>query len=531
MWKALKEEIKHTIGGSAFHVVRFFIILLVPFILGITTYTAFANPFDKGKNLQMTVVVDNDDVLGNQIAKEIAKEKEVRVGDLMIPLNFDVTQVEDITAVSSDIYKENQLVVKLEGPHGEMIDELVNVQTDDVAHPGIANNRPTDANPASINHYPFNDMTISEMIGVLDWAANYQPYRSNDANGLPAYSNTAGNIESTFYMLEDIANMISNSITIINNYNMDYFVAFGIDKSIIDGELFQNILIDSFNAIQSFEYFEYLISESVIMENDQVATVADKDGLTYQNFTDFFSGYVSGINGVKDVNNTVFDSTADLGKLAGFGYGVAPIIIAGSIWIGAVAMVFIFRRRVYENQASPTKRYFAKSIVMATCVFIQVTILMLSLTWIGFAQVGWGHWGGMYGFAILFGILITEIIQAINVIVPSKSAGFLIVLMLTALQLTMSGGLFPMSTQSQGLSIFNQMFPLSHVTSVFRELSFNTNWGQVGIDIALILPWLLLIPIAMYIENKRDKKFVAQHSFAIKGRTMFHIGGKGGTEW
>lgn len=152
-----------------------------------------------------------------------------------------------------------------------------------------------------------------------------------------------------------------------------------------------------------------------------------------------------------------------------FGIGLAPFFISLALFVGATTMFMLLRpiqRRALDSGVDPFRAMLASYFpAMLVGLTQAVLIWVVQHFLIGFeAFHPWRLLLAMMGVSMVF----VAITQAINTVVGA-TAGRVICLMLMALQLVSSGGLYPLETQPQFLQKIHAWDPMTYSVDLFRS--------------------------------------------------------------
>ena len=273
-------------------------------------------------------------------------------------------------------------------------------------------------------------------------------------------------------------------ISLYTNNKKNYLIAFGIDVGMsMTGSLHQAASA-SLNAIGDPTF------KSIV----QAKAGANFDSTKY----DSIVKELSELNKIKTVE--IESHGYEKPK---YGYGLAPFFICVAMWIGGMVMTFAVHRKIYDTEATPTQRYFAKWCLINFGTVVQATILMVALYIIGFDELGLDHWGMMYGFAIVIGMTSSSIIQAIRFSIYDRNIGIFCIIVLLVLQMASGGGLFPIETQSGFYRVLNKILPMGHGVPILREASVDTDWAVIGKEWGIMFSYLIFVPIGVWINHRR----------------------------
>ncbi len=454
MLKALKVQIHNTIFKTPFHLVRFIGLLFIPFIYGFFYIYAFYDPFVKVDQVPLAIiterVIDEDgipqsDPFSEAMGRELSKEHDMKIGDVKM------------TTKMKHIYLDSKVT-----------DTYTNEQMIDRAQ------------------------KMGEDYNASIFVPNFYNVASDFVKNVVNFTPTLVNVISAFTTFKAMVDKMQNQpITIISNFKKSYLIAFGIDlgtamlgSSQLTTTALINVMKDP--AFQQGLYHDGVATISELKKlDDAMDDIVASDLLTME----------------------PIELKSEMGgEDAKYGYGLAPFFICVAMWIGGMAMTFAVHRKIYDDSISPMKRYFLKGLIINTSVFIQATILMLSLYIIGFHKLGINHWFSMYMFAVFIGFAFSQITQAIRFSIHSRNLGVFMIIIFLVLQMASAGGLFPSETQAPFYQYISHLGPIHYGINILRQLTFNTNWAIVFENVGYLFIFFLVIPLGMFINFRRTMK-------------------------
>ncbi|MEG6566912.1 YhgE/Pip domain-containing protein [Thermoanaerobacterium saccharolyticum] len=214
------------------------------------------------------------------------------------------------------------------------------------------------------------------------------------------------------------------------------------------------------------------------------------------------------------INEPIVLDTKRLNPVANYGIGFTPYFIPLSLWVGALILFFIID--IYDKNGY-------KDISKASIVLGK----LLSLSILGIFQ------SMVSGFVLIEALklpvnnlLYYYVINAVMSVVFVFIIGFFVMLLgmagkffavvLLMLQLTSSGGVFPMELEPKFFNFLNPFFPMTYGTQALREAISGSNTGLITHDLFIlacfgILFMLLSILLSGKIgdKNKIDEKLSA----------------------
>ncbi|TFC02051.1 YhgE/Pip domain-containing protein [Cryobacterium adonitolivorans] len=172
-----------------------------------------------------------------------------------------------------------------------------------------------------------------------------------------------------------------------------------------------------------------------------------------------------------------------------FGEGFAPFFLALATFVGALITWLILRAlptRALASAASGLRATMTGFLPAMAIGLSQVVIMVLVLVYgIGLTPA---HWLGMSAFIYLTTLAFLAL-QQMFIILFGTAAGRVVSLVLLMLQLSSSGGTYPVETTPQFFQILHPWMPASYVVTGLRQLITG------GIDSRLWLSVLVLVGI------------------------------------
>ena len=316
-----------------------------------------------------------------------------------------------------------------------------------------------------------------------------------------------GKILGAMENIEKYINSMNKKIVITNNYKKNYLIAFGVD------------LGTSMYGTSKFVIDTFL---KTLTNEDALRTIGFTD---FQKITSIKSKAQEALRDLSYKIHPIKIESQMGGEKAKYGYGLAPFFISISMWIGGMVMTFAVHKKIYDKTIPPIKRYFAKMFLILTGTILQATILMTSLYFIGFEELGVYHWVSMYMFAILIGMIFAILIQAIRFSIPNRNLGIFITIILLVIQMASGGGLYPIEMQSDFYQIANKILPLGYAINIIREATFDTSTIKVLTYFGYLLLYLAILPLGIYVNYKQTLKFYKNNNWGWFDKQKKLIGG------
>lgn len=184
----------------------------------------------------------------------------------------------------------------------------------------------------------------------------------------------------------------------------------------------------------------------------------------------------------------------------GFGEGFAPFFIALASFVGALITWLILRplpRRPFASNVSGFRSVLAGFGPAALIGVGQVVIMMLVLVYaVGMQPV---HWVGMAGFMLLVTLAFLAL-QQMFIALFGTAAGRVVSLVLLMLQLSSSGGTYPVETTPAFFQALHPFMPASYVVTGLRQLIGGgidaRFWGSLIVMLGVLIGSLAVSAVA-----------------------------------
>lgn len=178
-------------------------------------------------------------------------------------------------------------------------------------------------------------------------------------------------------------------------------------------------------------------------------------------------------------------ASRSLHKAPNYGTGFAPYFIPLSLWVGAMVAYMVIpplNRRALAADAPAWRIAVAGWLPVAALGVLQVAALMSVLHWRLGLQME--RAAGTIGFLALVTCCFAAIVQWLNA--RFGAAGRILVLALLMLQLTSSGGTYPVQTSPGFFGAIHPYLPMSHVVDALRRLITGGGLGPVRTACAVL---------------------------------------------
>ncbi|MFP7494569.1 YhgE/Pip family protein [Terribacillus saccharophilus] len=200
-----------------------------------------------------------------------------------------------------------------------------------------------------------------------------------------------------------------------------------------------------------------------------------------------------------------------------YGHGFAPFTLSLGLFIGAMLISIVFPVR--EPVTKPTSSFgwfISKFSVIAVAASIQAIIAAVFLLTVLNLEVG--NVGYFLLFTIFSSLAFVTLIQLVVSLLGEK--GRFIIILLLILQITSSGGTFPVEMIPAVLQDVSSFLPMTFSVSGFRALVANSNydlmWQNIGFLSIFVLVSMLgtLLYLTIKSRNKdQEKREIANKNY------------------
>ena len=181
-----------------------------------------------------------------------------------------------------------------------------------------------------------------------------------------------------------------------------------------------------------------------------------------------------------------------------FGAGMAPLYIVLALWVGALLMTVAIRVDVGRNtlpgdpDLTPTQKYLGRYGIFALTGLAQSTLVIGGL--ILFVRIAPAH-----PFLLLLAGWVTSLVFTLIIytfVVAFGNAGKALSVLLLVIQISGSGGAYPLQLLPAWFQNISPFLPATHAISAIRSAIAGTYgadfWVSLGLLLAFTLPTLLL---------------------------------------
>lgn len=183
--------------------------------------------------------------------------------------------------------------------------------------------------------------------------------------------------------------------------------------------------------------------------------------------------------------------------IAGFGAGMAPLYTVLALWVGALLMTVAIRVDVNAQtlpnrpEPTPTEKYLGRYGIFCLIGLIQSTITTVGL--VLFVQIEPQH-----AFLLILSGWVTSIVFTLLIytcVVAFGNAGKALCVLLLVIQISGSGGAYPLQLLPEWFQNISPFLPATHAVDAMRAAIA----GTYGADFWISLGWLVsfLIPVLL----------------------------------
>ncbi|WP_382308113.1 YhgE/Pip family protein [Herbiconiux sp. UC225_62] len=241
------------------------------------------------------------------------------------------------------------------------------------------------------------------------------------------------------------------------------------------------------------------------------------------------SGLQSGADQLKANSSSDTSSAADVvaqpvkvdvstvNQVTNLGQIVSTILLPTALWIGALALFLWLRpfsRAVLASSAS-TARLTARTFVRAAGIAAAQVVLLVAFLHLALG-VAWSSLPATLGFSLIVALAFTAFHQFLATALGR--VGAVISLVLLALQLAATGGLYPVEILSGPFQVINAISPLSYAVSGIQAILTGGDAGTV-VTAALVMAGMLVLSILLAAYALARRRRPVEIGWLVPART------------
>ena len=185
----------------------------------------------------------------------------------------------------------------------------------------------------------------------------------------------------------------------------------------------------------------------------------------------------------------------------------APLVIAVSLYIGAITFNVVYpMNKIFENKKNVFSQWLSRGLLFLSHSVIITTLLYATIVWIMQIEIA-SHW--RFYFAMLVWSLVSISIIGLLVMIFGNFGKFLGIVLLIV-QLSSSGGTFPIETANNFYQTLYEFLPMAFVVSGFKDAifgqAFNMEFSTIMYTLlATAAGAYLLVLLVLWLKDKFPK--------------------------
>lgn len=202
------------------------------------------------------------------------------------------------------------------------------------------------------------------------------------------------------------------------------------------------------------------------------------------------------------VSEPILLKEAPINKVPNYGTGFAPYFIPLSLWVGALMMFFIITDKIDDDlDAKPASIVIGKFLSYGFIGVLQALLASVVVLMLGLKP-------SSIPLYILFNIFLSFVFIAIiqSLVFLLGQAGRLLAIVLLILQLTSSGGTFPLEVVPKFFKVLNPIMPFTYATSGLREIISGVDYSVLTNNIVVLaVTMIIFLIISVIMKGHADK--------------------------
>jgi putative membrane protein len=265
----------------------------------------------------------------------------------------------------------------------------------------------------------------------------------------------------------------------------------------------------------------YQVKNSVPALNDGVNKLYNGSGDLNDGLSKLSTGTTELNNKLSDgsnkLNSNLVNTSEDMGKfvsdpiqmtssavnpVANYGTGFTPYFIPISLWLGALLMFFLITDKIDDDIKAGSRsvvigKYLSYGFIGAIqAMTVSIIVLMLGLRPTNIFLY--------FVFNIFMSYVFIAIIQSFVFLLGM--AGRLLAIVMLVMQLTSSGGMFPMELVPNFFKAVHPFVPFTYCTQALREIISGTDYVVLGQDVSVLLVFMVVfLTISIVMKDHADK--------------------------
>jgi len=202
------------------------------------------------------------------------------------------------------------------------------------------------------------------------------------------------------------------------------------------------------------------------------------------------------------VSEPILLKEAPINKVPNYGTGFTPYFIPLSLWVGALMMFFIITDKVDEDiDAKPASIVIGKFLSYGYIGVLQAVLASVVVLMLGLKPAN-------IPLYILFNVFLSFVFIAIiqSLVFLLGQAGRLLAIVLLILQLTSSGGTFPLEVVPKFFKVLNPIMPFTYATGGLREIISGVDHSALIYNtLVLAVTMMIFLIISVIMKGHADK--------------------------
>ncbi len=192
-------------------------------------------------------------------------------------------------------------------------------------------------------------------------------------------------------------------------------------------------------------------------------------------------------------------------EVAGVGQIIATFFVPLGLWIGALAVFVVLgavSRTALASSAS-AGRVLLSALARAAAVAVAQALLMVAMLHVALA-VPWSSLPATLGFALLTALAFTAFHQLL--VLALGRAGLVLSLLLLAVQLTSTGGVYPVELLATPFQAISPLLPLTYAVSGMQGILAGANGGVVAVSVLALAAFGLVSVLLSLAATRRTRR-------------------------
>ncbi|WP_342539968.1 YhgE/Pip domain-containing protein [Heyndrickxia sp. FSL K6-6286] len=204
------------------------------------------------------------------------------------------------------------------------------------------------------------------------------------------------------------------------------------------------------------------------------------------------------------LKNPILLKEHKLFPIPNYGSGMTPFFTTLSLWVGAMLLISLLTVEVENDQLKSYQVYFGRLFTFLTIAILQSLIATLGDMYLLHTYVADKPWFVLFGVvnSIIFMVMVYTFVSVFGNV--GKALG----IVLLVLQISGSGGTFPIQVAPRFFQLINPYLPFTYSISLMREATGGILWDIVQKDV-IILSIFLIVSVFIGVTLK---KFINQAS-------------------